>query len=646
MSVSETPPAKNCSELYYDHHVFASGQYLIEPEVGHTYTVLCQIEDRELCNGSLLHGASAHLHSLHDGCVSGLHEMSLFNSNSPTQTSVLNQLSPYVVPETSPYTLCQGEITINFRHKVLINGLYNDGSGFSTIMLTYTYINQTVSNWTTNTTYQYRDTNYGDPTTITTTPGIFQPLRPFVADSLTLTVQDTPDTARMKLDLFGCEFNVSLENTLPWQYTAWSCYYWPSAKTGVTIHKSESSADSLHSTGTDFATMFKIHQTDYWSLAQEMPLGRALDEAGCAGETSKCSFLATLLNTSGELQCGLQSQFANDLTDGYMEFESGNVSVGCQEDGVEVFRKMNGKMSSNYYSKCPTDGHALHQMNYDKYQQSLPICVSNEITEGEGEGGSANVSPTFTQCQQESGTGGGGGPVFQAPLYRNLYFHCNYDYVYVLSEKFGGSFVEHNHEGSSVNRRTVGQISKGHCQCPHTTTGQDLNEQEFMCGPDFTYDLRTFLGCETITCQTPPAEAPAEATREWDEENTQGTIITYTCNTQFLFETDGWPSNVTSECQCSKEWQYQNDTLPPNCRPTCPSPDDPLESGANFSSASQTPYVDGTELMYTCDDGMGGSVSFGDGASEHNLTCQSDHTWDPTPDSIPTCLDINCFLKL
>ncbi|KAG7153489.1 putative Mucin-5AC-like 13, partial [Homarus americanus] len=133
-SVTTVPPAKTCTELYANYSVFVSGVYMVEDAPDSLLQVECDIEGREMCRGSLLHGASGHVNLTQgDGALSGTRAM-------------MRQLSPYGNSSNAAYLVPEMGVEVG------VGG----------------------------------DVAYGEPAPITATLGQFQPLRPFVAESITL----------------------------------------------------------------------------------------------------------------------------------------------------------------------------------------------------------------------------------------------------------------------------------------------------------------------------------------------------------------------------------------------------------------------------------------------------------------------------
>ncbi|XP_069937519.1 uncharacterized protein, partial [Cherax quadricarinatus] len=364
LSVGTVPPATSCSELYYEQHVFISGVYVIQPTTDEQIPVLCAVEGREICNGSVVHGAAGYVTLASDGV-------------SPDTVTTLNQLSPYVTPVTAG--VATKMVQISFSQKVIINGIYissADASNYvSSYSLTYTYEDPLMTNMTGHSNYSYSATAYSSSATIVnTTVNIVQRLRPFVADSVTFYVENAVGSPLIKLDFFGCGFNATTEVLLPALYGPWGCYYWPMPNQS-TIIKRGGGGGIVASTGTPYGTVFQMDDYSWWALGEGIPLGKAQNAQVCS--TPSCALFTLLLNLTGTtIQCHNAANFTADITAAYANVAAGKVTYNCSQDAANVYYGMKTRLYKVYNAMCPDETSNLTALHYAYYQESVSQCYT------------------------------------------------------------------------------------------------------------------------------------------------------------------------------------------------------------------------------------------------------------------------------
>ncbi|XP_064095646.1 uncharacterized protein LOC135207751 [Macrobrachium nipponense] len=430
--VSAVDKALSCHDLYINHAVFLDGQYAVKTAAGLELTVLCDMEGRSMCNGSLVHG-SLGLVSKISGPLITL-----------DQSSILNEMSPYIDKLKVFFSLPGDKITVDFSTPVLINGIYVGGDSLKRIgqfKLTFEFRNPAIAGALHTTTYNYSATGTdGDWTVLDNTPDSWVPLLPFVADAVTLHVVTTLTVKNLQLDYFGCPYNMTAELNRVRHDTPLGCYYWPE---GGSVYKTGYILSSVDASGSVLNAGYKVIPAVHEWAIPLTPVGKALNDSLC--EPIMCTTLSQMRTAQGEsLNCKDSAVYRDELNTKYANITQGNVTIGCKEDG-----------SAKYYVN--------------------------------GTAGSPQATPPeFTDCAQ------GSAPPFRATyLYENDKYECLPAYTNLS--------VIHNVSVSEVSpapiRRAVGHISQGQCNCPYTTPPPYINLQNFTCGPNFRYYYGDFLVC-------------------------------------------------------------------------------------------------------------------------------------------------------
>ncbi|KAK7076879.1 hypothetical protein SK128_007939 [Halocaridina rubra] len=313
-SVSDVPPASSCHELYKDYNVFLYGEYIVQEHSEYpTVTVVCDIEGRDFCNGSLLHGSQNLVSDMYD------------NTQSLNLVESLNKLSPYGETNHPLLEIFSGVLKINFTSPVLIHSVFVNGTEneyITKFMLSYEYLDEVVTNATHNSTYYYSGIEYGAWEVIDSTLGVLMSLRPFVANSVTLHVEEFTNLQRLRLDFIGCLYNATAEFQRE-PSGPFGCYLWPS------------SVNTLIAKGPQI-TAFTITYHPVYVLSPDvfnqpiLPLGKAPDESVCS--SLDCGILAQLPGLQDYEVCNKSQDFLDELTSAPSSFSLEVATRGCAGD--------------------------------------------------------------------------------------------------------------------------------------------------------------------------------------------------------------------------------------------------------------------------------------------------------------------------
>ncbi|XP_037802341.1 uncharacterized protein LOC119596992 [Penaeus monodon] len=567
MDTGYTSPS-TCAE-YYQLGYMVSGRYRVDTD----YHVWCSMEGRAMCKGSLFQGAAF--------LLSGM----TTPDPDPDFVDMLNNLSPYIDPPTPFYETTTGVIEVAFDHAVLVRSVkiwgdpYNDGL-VKAFRISYTYEDEAIYNITQNSEYHFSDVEFGSPTTLytdfvaenatntTSSPVDEAPvfkeikLRPFVAHSIKITVVEPVGSARLKLDMVGCKYDIDTEVANRPGY-GHGCYLFRTEQ--VTQDHFDPEAEYI--TGRWLATE-EDYRRHVHSNIKALPIGKS----GACGGIPYCSLLDTMLiNTGQSRNCDetpIQEEI-NDLYAGLIDY------ANCTVTMHETFSDAAWVVETKFHRICPSKTYAMFQWAYEHYLNLSKKCI-------EDHGLSETPIPVRNETDKCLPTEPGEYISVGLHWRGHVDDQCRFsfqDEAYQMfpNQTFSFRHSWHFHQLGGGERYVVGRSVGVTCECPMTTVAPG-NRDYLICLPDFSYYYQTFQGCVKRKCDGDLLPSPpTDGSSDWDNKTVEvDTMVTYRCPYRHMFQVESVQvPTIVSMCRCDEIWNVTslpicvfNSTIPPSTTTT------------------------------------------------------------------------------
>ncbi|XP_076055303.1 uncharacterized protein LOC143033705 [Oratosquilla oratoria] len=299
-----------------------------------------------ICNGSLMHGSHGLLdymqtYRLNHGETDG--------NDQNDSVKMANSLSPYTDGiDNEFFKINGGKLTIAFRKKVVVSGLYIKGGQSNFIeefQLAFQYDDDYISNVTNTNEYNYSPWYYSEDTELHQTRfksgetnAKYLYVRPHAADRVILQVVKHTKEPRIKLDILGCVYDNSTEKDTETQ-TLDTCFLYRPDTLLANQPILDNFLDALKqnsqekSKGPNYYYFHIYNLTKKFLLltTKEEPFARSLDpDMECR---PPCDFIAQVFNALNQEETCNEADVTSFLEDKLISVRNGSVN-NCVEDGL------------------------------------------------------------------------------------------------------------------------------------------------------------------------------------------------------------------------------------------------------------------------------------------------------------------------